>query len=413
MIKSITLKNWKSFGEATLYVDPLTVLIGTNASGKSNFLDALVFLGELARTDKVDSALSGGSGYGNAIRGGANYIIRKGEKTAELEAVIQEEDSLISYRYRVVLAYNSNGFLIITEEEIYLKSGDKNKEVLTFLRRLSNYSTELSEVSLPANPEANISRVAVRPNSSLLSAFVNAYLPENLTTALNIIGKHLFCINSIDPVPQAMRKFSPISPQLVFDASNLSGFLVSLSDVDQKRVENELLIALRNLPENEITKIWSEPVGLLAKDAMLYCYEKWPGNEEQLLVDINGLSDGTLRLIAILTALLTAEKGSTLVIEEVDNGIHPSRAELLVKLLHKIGTERKVDIICTTHNPALLDAFGLSMLPFIALVYRDPENGTSQIKNLDEIEHYERIITKGTLGDLITKGRFEGALKAS
>ncbi|MFK8163712.1 MAG: AAA family ATPase, partial [Lewinella sp.] len=44
MIKSITLKNWKSFGEATLYVDPLTVLIGTNASGKSNFLDALVFL---------------------------------------------------------------------------------------------------------------------------------------------------------------------------------------------------------------------------------------------------------------------------------------------------------------------------------------------------------------------------------
>jgi predicted ATPase len=146
---------------------------------------------------------------------------------------------------------------------------------------------------------------------------------------------------------------------------------------------------------------------------MLYSEERWPGEEKLLLVDARGMSDGTLRLIAILTALLTAKEGATLVIEEIDNGLHPSRAGLLVDLLKKIGTERKIDIICTTHNPALLDAFGLSMLPFIALVYRDPGNGTSQIKNLDEIEHYERIITKGTLGDLITKGRFESALKAS
>ena len=44
MIKELSLKNWKSFTEATLYIDPLTVLIGSNASGKSNALDALLFL---------------------------------------------------------------------------------------------------------------------------------------------------------------------------------------------------------------------------------------------------------------------------------------------------------------------------------------------------------------------------------
>jgi predicted ATP-binding protein involved in virulence len=40
MIKQLTVKNWKSFEKATFYVDPLTILIGANASGKSNLLDA-------------------------------------------------------------------------------------------------------------------------------------------------------------------------------------------------------------------------------------------------------------------------------------------------------------------------------------------------------------------------------------
>jgi len=42
MIKELTLTNWKSFEKATLYIDPLTIIIGANASGKSNTLDALL-----------------------------------------------------------------------------------------------------------------------------------------------------------------------------------------------------------------------------------------------------------------------------------------------------------------------------------------------------------------------------------
>ena len=47
MLKQITLENWKSFRHAELYIDPLTVLIGTNASGKSNVVDALDFLNSI------------------------------------------------------------------------------------------------------------------------------------------------------------------------------------------------------------------------------------------------------------------------------------------------------------------------------------------------------------------------------
>ena len=44
MLKQLILENWKSFGHAVLDIDPLTVIIGTNASGKSNVIEALEFL---------------------------------------------------------------------------------------------------------------------------------------------------------------------------------------------------------------------------------------------------------------------------------------------------------------------------------------------------------------------------------
>ena len=53
MLKQITLENWKSFRHAELYIDPLTVLIGTNASGKSNVVDALDFLNSMMQLSLI------------------------------------------------------------------------------------------------------------------------------------------------------------------------------------------------------------------------------------------------------------------------------------------------------------------------------------------------------------------------
>lgn len=71
MIKSITFTNWKSFRDATLYIDPLTVLIGGNASGKSNALDALLFLQGTASGRDLSTVLAGDAVL-PGIRGGWN-----------------------------------------------------------------------------------------------------------------------------------------------------------------------------------------------------------------------------------------------------------------------------------------------------------------------------------------------------
>ena len=110
------------------------------------------------------------------------------------------------------------------------------------------------------------------------------------------------------------------------------------------------------LPERDINKVISEPVGLIKSDAMLYCYEDW--NPEQP-VDARGMSDGTLRFIAIVVALLAVAPHSLLLIEEVDNGLHPSRSKELVDMLKDLSRQRQVDVLCTTHNPVLLDELSI------------------------------------------------------
>jgi predicted ATPase len=167
---------------------------------------------------------------------------------------------------------------------------------------------------------------------------------------------------------------------------------------------------LKSLPERDIQRIWTEPVGKFQTDAMLYCEEGWSSTVSHT-VDARGMSDGTLRYLAIVTAMLTRQTGSLLVIEEVDNGLHPSRAHVLVEMLRTLGKQRGIDVIVTTHNPALLDAAGAKMVPFITVAHRDETTGASLLTQLEDVQQLPKLMASGSLGRLSSEGRLEAALK--
>jgi ABC-type cobalamin/Fe3+-siderophores transport system ATPase subunit len=87
MIKQLTAKNWKSFEKATFYVDPLTILIGANASGKSNLLDAFLFLQRISANVGISQAVSGDVNL-PPLRGGLEWVCRKPEDSFTIEAVV-------------------------------------------------------------------------------------------------------------------------------------------------------------------------------------------------------------------------------------------------------------------------------------------------------------------------------------
>jgi predicted ATPase len=122
------------------------------------------------------------------------------------------------------------------------------------------------------------------------------------------------------------------------------------------------------------------------------------------------MSDGTLRFLAILTALMTRPSGSLLVIEEVDNGLHPSRARLLLGMLREIGSQQGVDVLVTTHNPALLDAMGTEMVPYITVAHRGPATGHSMLTLLEDIERLPKLLAQGPIGRLSSQGLIEESL---
>ena len=131
------------------------------------------------------------------------------------------------------------------------------------------------------------------------------------------------------------------------------------------------------------------------------------GKGDGKLVDARLLSDGTLRMLAIVTALETVPKPSRIVIEEFDNGLHPSRAKLLVRTLSETASRRKLNVLVTTHNPAFMDALDESQMDSVLICHGDESGGGSRVTKLGDMDIAGTIGLRGGLGDFVTRGALE------
>ncbi|TAF05329.1 MAG: ATP-binding protein, partial [Nostocales cyanobacterium] len=419
----------KSFRYAELPLDPLTVLIGTNASGKSNVVEALEFLQRIANGENIETALVGDKKL-PSIRGGVEWAARKGENGFILKVLVGVETENKQTDFLYSLCMQTLPILKIEDESINLKYLQDNNEYIvsdglklldynfpnlnysSFKQTTNNfynkesieeYRKKILDLKIILDKQLSIGSFDLDKDKmlDLLSMMKN-----DLKIPVHTTLKNIFVIN---PIPSTMRDYSRLSENLESDGSNIAGVLAALPDDKKAEVENTLSEYIKYLPEGDIKKVWAEPVGRLKTDAMLYCQEEWkPGEITE--IDARSMSDGTLRFLAILTALLTRPEGSQIVIEEIDNGLHPSRAALLVKILKEIGTKRNIDILLTTHNPALLDAFGPEIVPFVVVAHRDSETGESKLTLLEDIENLPLLLASGTLGRLATKGAIEKSL---
>ncbi|MBE9051548.1 AAA family ATPase [Nostocales cyanobacterium LEGE 11386] len=415
MLKQLILENWKSFRYAELPLDPLTVLIGTNASGKSNVVEALEFLQRIAQGENIEAALAGDKKL-SSIRGGVEWAARKPESQFTLKVLVQGEEETTDYLY--VIQIQTIPEVRVIEEYIEfhtLKENSKIEQAQVFYVNSSNFSNKsgLKFISSRISPrefmQLNESiKINLLPDKDIVDILNEDYLPLR-DKVTNLVISTLEQLLILNPIPSKMRNYSRLSKKLESDASNIAGVLATLPQEQKLEVESTLSTYIKDLPEGDIKKVWAEKVGRFGKDAMLYCQEEWkPGEITE--IDARSMSDGTLRFLAILTALLTRPEGSQIVIEKIDNGLHPSRAKLLVKILREIGSKRKIDILLTTHNPALLDALGPEIVPFIVVAHRDSETGESKLSILEEIDNLPLLLASGTLGRLATKGAIERSL---
>ena len=125
------------------------------------------------------------------------------------------------------------------------------------------------------------------------------------------------------------------------------------------------------------------------------------------LIDARLLSDGTLRMLAVVTAPETVPERSRIIIEEFDSGLHPSRAKLLVQEFTEAAERRKLNIVVTTHNPAFMDAIDESQMDSVLLCHRDESQGASRVTRLRDLNVAGTLVLRGGLGEFVTSGALE------
>ena len=390
MITELRLRNWKSFFDATLFIDPITVIIGTNASGKSNIFDALKLLSALASPiDIMDIAKN--------VRGGAEGIIRRGEQMCNLTITMEGDKSSEQLIYEVALAFDEQRNIYIKDESLILATTKKNL-VMFERKELDEMNKSLVSVALYTEGKPRYQNFSAKTSVLSQIEYVNCVrrIKDSTLTVVNNLRK----IRLSNPIPERMRDFAPLSKTIAEDASDLAGYLANLDEKLKTVTYEAILKYLKPLPDRDIKSIRADKIPMTDK-AMLFCTEEWTAGHTQEQSAM-GMSDGTLRFAGIIAMLITAEDKALILLEELDKGVHPSRAKDLVKMLKEIGKQKKLDIICTTHNATFVDELGPQMIPFISYIKRNEENGCTDIHLLEENEQLARLMASKSVGDMMT-----------
>lgn len=409
MLTSFTIESFKSYDEATLKLAPLTVLIGANASGKSNLIEALRLFSWIAQGNKLGSIRYAVQEEDHVLRGTVGDLTRRsvGEFSLSCETSHEQWNN-----YSITLQKQDDDELHIFDE--WLIGLDKN---VPLFKVVYSYASG-GDIWVAYNNFARggkkpqvvcVDQMSVLTQLQSSSRFVGGHkkaqqvIPEVTKWYQGLFTNMVF----LDPQPSTMRGYSFKTERVLGGTgTNLSGVLYNLCQ--DAETGHEVLKFVQALPEQDIGEIGF--IETPRNEAMVKLTESFGGTSTEY--DATLLSDGTLRVLAIAAAVLSAPKNSIVVIEEIDNGVHPSRAGQILSRLLRIAGERGLRVVISSHNPALLDALPDQAVPNVVFCYRDSQNGASRLVRLADLPDYPELIAQGTVGHLMTKGILDRFVKS-
>lgn len=341
-LESLQARRYRSLFDADIAIGDLNLFIGANASGKSTILDALRFLSEaLLERDFRGPLFS---------RGGLIHLAWKGATASSVELAVRVAASDSVFRWSVHLVLQDRDVNVL--ERVYQHPNGSPQQI-QLLEASHGHgwwrSGERGE------------KVYLRQSSTscaLAAAAANASFPAH--DIAEFIGRWGF----FDPNPFLLRRdWSTVeSPRLDHYGRNLAETLYRLDDATRQRIL-EATRAIVGLPEDIQPR--------LAEDEDRFYFVQQEAGL-QYRVHQMGISSGTLRMLALMTALHTSSEAKLIGIEEPENYVHPGALSSLVEYLGDIG--ENIQLAVTTHSPLVLDALGDPRV--VRVVRRDGKRGT-------------------------------------
>ena len=392
MITRIVIENFKSLRKVDLSLGRMNLFIGANASGKSNFLDALRVLEGIGNGFTIREILDGKprsstSESWEGIRGGsAHACFTSADGIDEITIRVcgrYEEPSPLKWKYDIVFSPQGEGKVIReyidTGEFEYPPSNLSLAKILGRLDRQPALGNIVDGVDLDKASETI--NIIVEPRCRLARSLSNA--------------------QQIDPALSKLRGYSQYNQAFRMGnyGENFSALIKTICQEEQTK--DAYLTWLRQLRQEEIEDVgtWSGAVG----EPMFMLLEN--GREFPAPV----LSDGTLRFAAIAAAFFQPDMPNLMTIEEIENGIHASRVQRLLELMRSQAEHHQTQVVATTHSATVLDWLQEEDYKTTFLCRRDESTGESRICSLAEVPHFVEVVKKKPASELFSEGWLEMA----
>ena len=367
MLKRIHLKGWKSIRDQSINLNPLTVVIGANGSGKSNLLSLIRMLGEIFSSEPNMRSYV-------AINGTASSLLHYGPretKSIDVELAFETSSGELTYATRWVPTLNEE--LIFEDERIeYVQRGVCEPQIVTLG---SGHS------------ETNLIERATSGDS----------VARNCLRLLNSCRVYHFH-NTSSRSEMRFPSYVEANRFLFSDPNNLASMLYLYRHKYPTAYRQIATLMQRVMPGFE--QFILEPSRLNDTEIAL----KWKQKNREYEFGPHQFPDGALRFIALSTLLLQPAEDLPMLIglDEPELGLHPRALELFSDLA--IAASMNAQIVLVTQLSTLVDYFYPSNI-----LVADQIDGATEFKNLDE-NKLKVWLERYSLGELWERNYFGGGL---
>jgi len=367
IFQELKIRNFLSLENSRINLEKFIVLVGRNASGKSNIAKAFALLSKL-NSNTISSIMD------QTLKMPIKQIFYDPNRGLELRLRLKIKDNFLSYK----ISTDPGG--LINEEEITFEDGN------IILSRKANevkYRTVSGEV-VPFT-------YAVNYDQSLLYSINRKKLkqPHSLIRKVNeVIGN----IQTYSFNADRIRSISPSGFKLTLerDGSNLAQVLHTLITYDRQK-----FLKIEETMKDLIPDI--EEINVPTTENGTHVYLILKEKKIPQLVKYQNISDGTLRILSFITALNIG--GSIVIFEEPENCIHPHLLETLVSLCENAPCQ----VVITTHSPYLVDKISPETLRLVV-----KKDGKTKVRGIRDKEKVKKFLDKGIpLGEIWGSGELD------
>lgn len=382
MISALCIRNFRAIADSEmLELGPgLTALIGPNGAGKSSLVEALRLLHEAVVTDPT-RALSRWRGWASV-----RHRATAANEPVSIVLKMREHATKLPAHYLLELQQAQNGIDVLVEGEVlFRKIGTgpgKKRDLLVSSRGKGKVRDEVSKAWVPF--ELSDRELAIRYHADRARH-------KHIIPFAEDIASWRF----VNPVPALMRPPTPLS---VDSAWQETGISVALQ---LARATKEQIATISRRLTHLVEGTAAIDARLASEGALIELKEQ----VHQGLFPSWTLSDGTLRILAILTALYVGSPPGLLCVEEPENSLHPSVIDSLLTEFRN-ASERGTQVLITTHSPHLLNRLNLAV---DTAYFVDRPSGAARFTRLPADERTRKEMERYGLGELLEQGALKPA----